>query len=175
MKNRSVTHALRTTSLPIFKLSDGSTIVERMQTISSAIAQRAYELFESRQFEHGHDQEDWFRAESEVLTPVPVKVVETEGELRVRAELRGFTDQHLQVGIAPWRLLICGQKRQTSQQANVIKMHRGKSAEGIFRVLDLPNEIDPDKVTAILENEILDITLPRRSPAKKVPVGVEAA
>lgn len=31
-----------------------------------AIAQRAYELFESRCYEHGHDWEDWFRAESEL-------------------------------------------------------------------------------------------------------------
>jgi len=31
-----------------------------------AIAQRAYELFEARGCEHGHDWEDWFRAESEL-------------------------------------------------------------------------------------------------------------
>jgi hypothetical protein len=30
------------------------------------IASRAYERFESRGGEHGHDQEDWFEAEREV-------------------------------------------------------------------------------------------------------------
>jgi hypothetical protein len=31
-----------------------------------AIARHAYELFETRGCEHGHDWEDWFRAESEL-------------------------------------------------------------------------------------------------------------
>jgi Protein of unknown function (DUF2934) len=31
-----------------------------------AVARRAYELFLSRGGEHGHDQEDWYRAEQEV-------------------------------------------------------------------------------------------------------------
>ena len=37
-----------------------------MQQAHLAIACRAYELFETRGCEHGHDWEDWFRAESEL-------------------------------------------------------------------------------------------------------------
>ena len=37
-----------------------------MQEEHFAIARRAYELFETRACEHGHDWEDWFRAESEL-------------------------------------------------------------------------------------------------------------
>jgi hypothetical protein len=37
-----------------------------MQQAHLAIARRAYELFETRGCEHGHDWEDWFRAESEL-------------------------------------------------------------------------------------------------------------
>lgn len=35
-------------------------------TIEEAIRIRAYELFEERGRENGHDQEDWLRAEEEV-------------------------------------------------------------------------------------------------------------
>jgi len=31
------------------------------------VRQRAYELFEARGYEHGHDREDWLRAEAEIL------------------------------------------------------------------------------------------------------------
>jgi hypothetical protein len=34
-----------------------------MQQEHLAVAQRAYELFEMRGRERGHDREDWFRAE----------------------------------------------------------------------------------------------------------------
>ncbi len=52
--------------------------------IQDAIAHRAYELFEARGYQNGHDLEDWFRAESELLHPVKVK------DLGVRT--RGFRD-----------------------------------------------------------------------------------
>ena len=45
-----------------------------MQQIQLAVARRAYELFESRNREHGHDWEDWFQAESELLRPVSTAV-----------------------------------------------------------------------------------------------------
>lgn len=37
-----------------------------MQQEHLAIAQRAYELFDMRGCEHGHDREDWFQAELEL-------------------------------------------------------------------------------------------------------------
>ncbi len=35
--------------------------------MQDAIRVRAYELFEERGYQHGYDQDDWLRAESEVL------------------------------------------------------------------------------------------------------------
>lgn len=35
-------------------------------TVEEAIRVRAYELFEERGHENGHDQEDWLRAEEEI-------------------------------------------------------------------------------------------------------------
>ena len=58
MKPRSVTQPT------VFWLTASGTLAERMQQISTAIAGRAYELFEARGRDHGHDWEDWFRAES---------------------------------------------------------------------------------------------------------------
>jgi hypothetical protein len=43
-----------------------------MQQVQLAITRRAHELFETRGCEHGHDWEDWFRADSELLRPVSV-------------------------------------------------------------------------------------------------------
>jgi hypothetical protein len=37
-----------------------------MQEEHLAIESHAYEFFETRGCEHGHDWEDWFRAESEL-------------------------------------------------------------------------------------------------------------
>jgi hypothetical protein len=39
---------------------------DRRDVDSQQIARRAYERFETRGGEHGHDQEDWFGAEQEL-------------------------------------------------------------------------------------------------------------
>jgi len=175
MKSTPANFPQRTTPVRIFRLSEGDTFAERMEQISTAIARRAYELFEGRRFEHGHDWEDWFRAESELLTPVPVRVIETEGELKVRAEVPGFTDQDVEARIEPRRLIISGKKQQTSEQGRGRGVRSVERSNEFVRVVDVPHDIDPDKVRATLENEMLTITLPRVNPSTKAPVGSKAA
>ena len=63
-----------------------------MQQVQLAIARRAYELFETRGCEHGHDWEDWFRAESELLRPVSVSMAESNDRISVRADVVGFDE-----------------------------------------------------------------------------------
>jgi|KBSMisStaDraftv2_1062788.scaffolds.fasta_scaffold00388_10 HSP20 family protein len=173
MKSTPATN--RTTPLTMLRLAKGETFLERMEQISTVIACRAYELFEARRSEHGHDWEDWFRAESELLTPVLVKVSETDGELQIRAEVPGFTDKDLEVGIEPKRLIICGKKQQSSEQDNGKAVRRVENVDEMFRVINLPHEIDPEKGVATLENDTLKITLPNVNMGKKIPVGVKAA
>jgi Protein of unknown function (DUF2934) len=40
---------------------------QKNEEIQDLVRQRAYELFEQRSQEHGHDFDDWIAAESEVL------------------------------------------------------------------------------------------------------------
>lgn len=168
MKSTAATIPQRSSSLPILRLVEDGALVKRMGQISSAISRRAYELFEGRKSENGHDRDDWFRAESELLTPVPLKVMETGGCLQIRAEVPGFTEKDIEVLIEPRRVIICGKKQQPSEQK---KEKVEKSAE-IFRALDLPYEIDPERVTASLDQAVLEITLPSH-PSKKAPVDVK--
>jgi HSP20 family protein len=170
MKSTPAATLQRSTPLPILRLTEDGALVERVGQISSAIARRAYELFEARRSENGRDWEDWFRAESELLTPVPVKVMETDGDLHVRAEVPGFTDKDIKVRIEPRKLIICGKKQQISEHDK----EKVEKSNEIFRALDLPHEIDPEKVTATLDHAVLEITLPNVHPSKKTPVGKAA-
>jgi HSP20 family protein len=163
------------TPVPISRLIEGDTFVERMGQMSAAIARRAYELFEARGSERGDDWQDWFRAESELLTPVPVKVTETDQELHIRAEVPGFTDKDVGVRVGPRRLIICGKKQPASEQEKGRAASRVERSDEIVQVVDLPHEIYPDKVKATLENETLTITLPKVNPSTKTPVGMKAA
>src|SRR2546425_8973590 len=54
----------------IFKLFAGDPLFERVQEIKELIARRTYELSEARGFTHGHELEDWLRAQSESCAAV---------------------------------------------------------------------------------------------------------
>lgn len=44
---------------------------DSLKLTEDIIRQRAYELYEQRGFEHGHDMDDWLQAEAEVMGKKP--------------------------------------------------------------------------------------------------------
>ena len=159
----------------IRELSVGDPFLERVQEINDLIALRAYELFASRGFTHGHHFEDWHRAESEILRLLPLEVAETETELTVRAEVPGFNERDLEVRVEPRRLFITGKRQEASEQIKGKIVYSERHAKQIFRVLDLPATIDPGEVKATLSDGLLEITLSKAVIPKRIPVLTKAA
>jgi type II secretory pathway predicted ATPase ExeA/HSP20 family molecular chaperone IbpA len=157
---------------PLFP--DGPTF-EQAQEINDLIASRAYELFESSGFTHGHAREDWLRAESEILLKVPVDVTETETELTVRADVPGFGEKDLELRIAPRSLCILGRRQETSEQKEGKTIYSERRSKQIFRMLDLPSEIDPDGLNATVSDGLLEIKVAKVGLGEKVRVVVRAA
>ncbi|MBO0727072.1 MAG: DUF2934 domain-containing protein [Blastocatellia bacterium] len=58
---------------PIFV--EAEKLLDQMKEFSQSVARRAYQYFEARGREIGHDLEDWFHAESELMRRVPVEPV----------------------------------------------------------------------------------------------------
>lgn len=139
------------------------------------IARRAYELFESGGFAHGRAVEDWLRAESEILLDAPVDVTETETELTVRADVPGFHEKDLEVRVSPRSLCIIGHRQESSDRKDEKTIYSERRATRVFRVFDLPSEIDPNRVNATVSDGLLEIKLSKVGVGKKVPVLAKAA
>ena len=140
-----------------------------MQQIQLSIARRAYELFEMRNREHGHDWEDWFRAESEMLRPVSIAVSEAADLLRIRANVLGFSENQLKVSIEPKRLTIVGRKLLDSKTELEKEQKSEFEPDQILRVIDLSCEIDPRHAIVALQGGVLKFELPKvEQPEKKL-------
>jgi HSP20 family protein len=163
-----------TSRAPIEKRESGSSesplivkaehLLDRLKHVSEAIATRAYELFQGRGHELGLDLDDWLRAESELLRPMPLDIVETDNRLTLRAELPGFTAEQIKVSAEPRRVMISGKAEQKTETATYTERH----SKDVFRAVGLPADVDPVKLDAELKNGILTITLPKipnREPA----------
>jgi HSP20 family molecular chaperone IbpA len=100
MKRERAANGQQPVQPAIFALVEGDAFSRHLQTISEAIAHRAYELFERDGRRHGQDVENWYHAESQFLQPVPVEIRETSHSLTVRADIPGFTGK--QVELRAW-------------------------------------------------------------------------
>ena len=110
---------------------------------------------------HGHDIDDWLRAESELLCPVPVEMKESEAQSILRAEMPGFKAEEIEVGVEPYRVFIRERKEPVSEEDDEVMVGVEKRSEEVFRVIDRPAEVDSSKVTATLKDRMLQVVLPK--------------
>jgi len=160
-------------SLPVKKSS--ADLLDRFDSIYDSIAKRAFELFEGNGRWLGHELDDWFRAEAELLHPVHLEMRETEDSFAVEAEVPGFTDKDLEISVEPRCLKIAG-KRETKEEEKKGKSIRSEScSDQILRVVDFPADVDTSKVNANLKDGVLTIDLPKAEHAKSVRIEPKTA
>jgi HSP20 family protein len=151
-------------------------LAERVNHLFQTVANRAYEIFEGNGRIFGHDIEDWFKAEMELLHPVHIEVTQSGEELEVKAEVPGFNEKEIEVSVEPQRLTITG-LRETSKE----EQKKGKAvyeefcSDQILRVVDLPFAVDADRVTATLKNGMLQMKMPKAVKGKTVEIKLKAA
>jgi HSP20 family protein len=156
-------------------LAPGDAFYDLFQEVQDLISRRAYELFELRGSLHGFDREDWSLAESELFQPVPMELAETETGITLTAEVPGFTEKDLEVRVAPRAVCITGAREETSEKKEGDTVTTEQRTVRVFRALDLPAEVDPERVDATLNNGLLEINLTKVGLSKKVPVQGKAA
>jgi len=146
-----------------------------IQQTYNSIARRAFEIFDSNGRWFGHELEDWFRAESELLHPVHLEIAETDDNLTVRAEVPGFNAKELDINVGPRQLTIFGKHEAQEESKKGKTVYSERCAKEILRVVDLPAEVDSSKATATLKDGILNLEMPKAAHAKTVRVEPKAA
>jgi len=150
-------------------------LFERANSMFNAISRRAYEIFEGKGHTFGRDLEDWFQAERELLHPVHIHVSESGNALEVKAEVPGFSEKELEIHVEPRRLVISGKRETKKEEKKGKTVYSETCANEIMRVIELPADVEAEKVTAILKNGVLDLNLPKAAKARTVRVEPKAA
>jgi HSP20 family protein len=158
---------MTTQSAAVMQRMKGTEIVERrgeeifnqFSQMHELIARRAFEIFDTGGGSPGHDLDDWFRAESELLRPVPLNVTELNGEYVVRAEVPGFNGRDINITVEPRCLAIAGE-RETKEEGDKGRLIRSACcANRVFRTLDLPSDVNTSTVSATVQDGILTVHL----------------
>jgi HSP20 family molecular chaperone IbpA len=150
-------------------------LFDEMQDMFNVISHRAYEIFESNGYGFGRDLENWFQAERELLHPMPVNITETDSVIELKAEVPGFDEKEIEIGLEPRRLTISGKREATKEEKKGKSICEESCPDQIFRMLDLPAEIEPEKATAVLKNGVLKLVLPKTAKERAVKIHPKAA
>jgi HSP20 family molecular chaperone IbpA len=135
-------------------------IQEYLNTVFDLIARRAYEVFESRGGVHGHDWEDWFQAESEVLRPVTCELGDSGNALVAVAAVDDYRPEDLRISVEPRCLRICGLTVANDNRSDASE-EEGQHFDRFFISLNLPTEIDTSGISADIKRGVLEVRLPK--------------
>jgi HSP20 family protein len=103
----------------------------------------------------------------------PMDVSETDDEVTIRAETPGIAAKDLDISISGTMLTISGEKQEQEEKKDE-NYYQCECRYGSFRrMIDLPDTIDPDKVTADSDNGVVTIRVAKKPGAKTKKVEVK--
>lgn len=137
-------------------------VFEQVEKRIEAVRSRAFELFEMRGCELGHELEDWLKAEREVFGWPAAEMVEKDKEYELRMILAGFDANDVQVTASPSCIIVDAQTKYV--------VWTGFGSNDVYRRFEIPHPIDVDKTMAMLDKGILRITAAKAAATKEEPL-----
>jgi len=150
MRTRSASRRATPRARP--RIVSSELVRSRSDEIADAVARRAYDIYERRGRAHGHHDEDWRQAESELVFPVAVTVADAGPCLTVEAAVPGFDACDVELCVEPRRVTIAGQRKSGEALGAECRMR-------MYRAVELPEEVVVGDVIAAVEDGVVAVTL----------------
>lgn len=138
--------------------------LEKFEQVIGNLKRRAYQLFRARGGKDGNDLGDWLQAEEELLTQVPVKMTEQHNQIRLLADLEDFSAGEIAYRLEKTSLTILALKQTSTQKDDCSAC----TSRMIYRTIQFPFEVVPEKAEARFKNGTLEITAPKAAAEKAI-------
>ncbi|HXG52833.1 MAG TPA: Hsp20/alpha crystallin family protein [candidate division Zixibacteria bacterium] len=114
----------------------------------------------------------WGREDREIVSPA-MDVYEEKDEIVVKAELPGMKKDDIEVNISDSQLILKGEKKREEkiEEENYYRCERSYGA--FYRAIDLPKEVQADKIKASFRDGVLEVRLPKSEEAKTREIKVK--
>jgi HSP20 family protein len=103
-----------------------------------------------------------------------LNVSDDEDNLYVRAELPGVAPEDIEITTKENNLILKGE-RKIAAEGEKVSYHRRERESGIFRrIISLPTRVDADRISAVCQNGVLTVTLPKAAEIKPRQIEVKS-
>ena len=115
------------------------------------------------------------RTEGAVEWLPSLDIAETKNELVVKCEIPGMDPKDIDISLSDGMLTIKGEKKQEREEKEA-DYHLVERSYGAFtRSVQLPKEVQSDKISAFYKNGVLKITLPKSEEVQKKGIKIKVA
>jgi len=133
-------------------------LFEPVLAIAEKIRRRAFEIFQGRGFADGSHLDDWLQAERDIIQSTEAELIEKDGKFCLRMAAPGFDAKDIHITAMPATLIVRAKARHQHEKNEGHVQFCEFGQKELFRALDLPAPINPDKVSASLDQGILQLT-----------------
>jgi HSP20 family protein len=134
--------------------------------------ERMFENFLGRRIRPLWPERWWPAAGLEISAPA-VDVYEERDDVVVKAELPGIEKENIDVNVSDRFLSIKAEKKKEEEVKEKDYFRSERSYGSFVRTLELPREVQTDKIKAAFKNGVLEIRLPKTEEAKKKEIKVK--
>lgn len=101
-----------------------------------------------------------------------IDIHETDTAIELTAELPGLSEDDVEIELKNGRLTLRGEKKITHDSTGDMRVNE-RSYGSFTRAMTLPDNVDPEKITAEFDKGVLHITMPKtepQDPSRKIKV-----
>jgi HSP20 family protein len=100
-------------------------------------------------------------------------LAETKNDVVIKAEVPGMDPKDIDISLSNGVLTIKGEKKQEREEKEGDYHFSERSFGAFTRAVQLPTEVQSDKIEASYKNGVLKITLPKSEEAKKKQIKIK--
>ena len=158
-------------TLPVRKTES---ILEKIQDAENRIRARAFELFAGNGL-FDRDLDNWLKAENELILRPSIELREKDKQFKLKISVPGVEPKAMDIQATPDAILVKAELHH-DHEVKEGDVHTCEFRSGsLFRAVQLPKKIDPDKVKAELKNGMLLLTADIAEPSRARKVSVKTA
>ncbi|WP_158247189.1 Hsp20/alpha crystallin family protein [Geothermobacter hydrogeniphilus] len=102
-------------------------------------------------------------------------LLEDENNFYLSALLPGVDPKQLEMNVVGNSLTLSGERPEQVADVNATWHRRERGAGKFLRTIELPADVNPNKVSATYKNGVLDVTLPKAEAAKPKQIAIKVA
>jgi HSP20 family protein len=102
-----------------------------------------------------------------------IEIYEEKDDVVIKAEVPGMKKEDLDINISGTLLTIKGEKKQEEELKKKGYYYSERSYGSFLRTIDLPKEVQSEKVRAVFKDGVLEVRLPKTEEAKRKDVKIK--